>query len=159
MAQAQRYTRTKKLLGQILKEMKLVHEGMIQEALSVQKKEGGQIGGIFVKLGHITAEVLMSALGRQAGFEMVDLSTVAFTPELIESVDANTARIFGVVPVRKEAGKLTVAIANPQNVTVLDDLRFLTGGDVVGVLASETQVNEAMQRINQRIRLLRPMDK
>ena len=38
----------------------------------------------------------MSALGRQAGFEMVDLSTVAFTPELVESVDANTARIFGV---------------------------------------------------------------
>ncbi len=146
MAQPNRYARTKKLLGQVLKEMKAVHEGMIQEAMSVQKKDGGQLGGILVKLGHITEAILMTALGRQAGFEMVDLSTVTFTPELIESVDPNTARIFGVVPVRKEPGKLTVAIANPQNITVLDDLRFLTGGEVVGVLASEAQVKEAVEK-------------
>jgi hypothetical protein len=62
-----RYTRTKKLLGQILKEMKAVHEGIIQEALSLQKKEGGQIGRILVRLGHIDEPTLMSALGKQAG--------------------------------------------------------------------------------------------
>jgi type IV pilus assembly protein PilB len=146
VAEAHRYARTKKLLGQILKEMKAVHEGMIQEALSVQKKEGGQLGSILVRLKHISEETLMAALGRQAGFETVDLSTVNFTRELIEAVDSNTARIFGVVPVRREGGTLTVAISNPQNVTVLDDLRFLTGGDVVGVLAPEAQVKEAIER-------------
>ena len=124
MAEAYRYARTKKLLGQILKEMKVAHEGMIQEALAVQKKEGGQIGRILVKLKHIDEATLIAALGKQAGFETVDLSTVTYTPELVETVDPNTARIFGVVPFRKEDGKLTVAIHNPQNVTVLDDLRF-----------------------------------
>jgi type IV pilus assembly protein PilB len=128
----------------VLKEMKAVHEGMIQEALAVQKKEGGQIGKIFVKLGHVTEETLMAALGRQAGFETVDLSTVQFTPELLEAVDPSTAKIFGVVPVKKEGGRLTVAVANPQNVSVLDDLRFMTGGEVVGVLASEAQVKAAL---------------
>jgi type IV pilus assembly protein PilB len=141
-----RYTRTKKLLGQILKEMKAVHEGIIQEALAVQKKDGGQIGRILVRLGHIDEATLLSALGRQAGFEMVDLSTVSFTPELVESVDPNTARIFGVVPVRREPGRLTVALANPQSTSVLDDLRFLTGGEVVGVLAREEQVKEVLEK-------------
>jgi type IV pilus assembly protein PilB len=146
MGEAYRYARTKKLLGQILKEMKVAHEGMIQEALAVQKKEGGQIGRILVKLKHIDEATLIAALGRQAGFETVDLSTVTYTPELVESVDPNTARIFGVVPYRREDGRLTVAIHNPQNVTVLDDLRFLTGGDVLGVLASEAQVKEILDR-------------
>ena len=145
-AEAYRYARTKKLLGQVLKEMKAIHEGMIQEALAVQKKDGGQIGRILVGLKHIDEPTLMAALGRQAGFETVDLSKVSFTPDLIESVDPNTARIFGVVPVKKEGGTLTVAIANPQNVTVLDDLRFLTGGEVAGVLASEAQVKEILDR-------------
>jgi len=141
-----RYTRTKKLLGQILKEMKACHEGMIQEALSVQKTEGGQLGQILVRLKHVTEAQLIAALGRQAGFETVDLTKVVFTPELIESIDASTARIFGVVPVRKEPGRLTVAVANPQHATVLDDLRFLTGGEVVGVLAPEAQVKEVVER-------------
>ena len=73
MAEAYRYARTKKLLGQVLKEMKAVHEGIIQEALSVQKQEGGLIGGILLRLGHVDEKTLMAALGRQAGFETVDL--------------------------------------------------------------------------------------
>jgi type IV pilus assembly protein PilB len=145
MAENYRYARTKKLLGQVLKEMKAIHEGMVQEALSVQKKEGGQFGRILVKLKHIDEATLMAALGRQAGFETVDLTKVNYVPELVEAVDANTARIFGVVPVSREDGKLTVAIANPQNSTVLDDLRFLTGGEVVGVLASEAQVKQVLE--------------
>ncbi len=145
--QPYRYARTKKLLGQVLKEMKAVHEGMIQEALSVQKRDGGQIGGILVKLGHIDAATLMAALGRQAGFETIDLDQVQITPDLVESIDANTARIFGVVPVKREGGRLTVAIANPQHATVLDDLRFMTGGEVVGVLAPEGQVRAAVERL------------
>jgi type IV pilus assembly protein PilB len=144
--QAYRYTRTKKLLGQILKETKACHEGMIQEALSVQRRDGGQIGRILVKLGHISEAQLMAALGRQAGFETVDLSKVLFTPELLELVDASTAKIFGVVPVKKEGGTLTVAISNPQHSTVLDDLRFLAGCEVVGVLAPEAQVKEIVER-------------
>ena len=61
-----RYARTKKLLGQILKEMKAVHEGMIQEALQIQRAEGGQIGQILVRQGHLDESTLQQALARQA---------------------------------------------------------------------------------------------
>ena len=141
-----RYARQKKLLGQVLKELKLVHEGMVQEALSIQKKEGGLLGAILVKKKHITEEQLQQGLARQAGLEMLDLSTVVLTPDLLQAVDANTARMFSVLPVRREGGKLIVALGNPQNTTVLDDLRFMTGGEVEGVLAPEAKIRELVDK-------------
>jgi type IV pilus assembly protein PilB len=126
--------------------MKAVHEGMIQEALAVQREEGGQIGQILVKLGHLDEATLQQGLARQAGLETVDLANVQITPELLETVDAETARIFNVLPIRRENGKLVVAVANPQNTTVLDDLRFMTGGEVEGVIAPEAEVRQLVEK-------------
>ncbi len=144
--QINRYARTKKLLGQILKEMKVVHEGMIQEALATQRAEGGQIGQILVRNGHIDEATLQQGLARQAGMEMVDLGSVHFDDELLSAVDANTAKMFNILPVRREGSKLVVALSNPSNTAVLEDLRFMTGGDVEGVLAPEDQVNKLIDK-------------
>ncbi|MDJ0520953.1 MAG: ATPase, T2SS/T4P/T4SS family [Planctomycetota bacterium] len=144
--QINRYARTKKLLGQILKEMKVVHEGMIQEALATQRAEGGQIGQILVRNGHIDEATLQQGLARQAGMEMVDLGSVHFDDDLLSAVDANTAKMFNILPVRREGSKLVVALSNPSNTAVLEDLRFMTGGDVEGVLAPEDQVNKLIDK-------------
>ena len=66
----------RKLLGQVLKEMGLVHEGQIQEALSVQRKKGGVIGKVMRDLGFVTESQVVQALGRQAGLEVVDVKGV-----------------------------------------------------------------------------------
>ena len=145
-AQINRYARTKKLLGQILKEMQAVHEGMIQEALAIQRSEGGQIGQILVKQGNLDEATLQQALARQAGMEMTDLSAIDFDDDLLRRVDANTARMFNIIPVRDEGNKLTVALSNPSNTAVLEDLRFMTGGEVVGVLAPEDQINKLIEK-------------
>ena len=146
MAQINRYARTKKLLGQILKEMKVVHEGMIQEALAIQRAEGGQIGQILVRQGHLDEATLAQGLARQAGMEMTDLSTINFDEELLGAIDANTARMFNILPVRREGNTLYVALANPSNVAVLEDLRFMTGGEVQGVLAPQEQIDKLVDR-------------
>jgi type IV pilus assembly protein PilB len=145
-AEPYRYARTRKLLGQILKEMKAVHEGMIQEALARQRQEGGQIGQILVTLGHIDEATLQSALARQAGLDFVDLATVSPSRDLIDAVDAETARIFNVIPIRREGGKIVVALSNPQNRTILDDLRFMTGSEVEGVIAAEAQIRRLVEQ-------------
>jgi type IV pilus assembly protein PilB len=141
-----RYTRTKKLLGQILKEMGAIHEGMVQEALARQRTDGGQIGQILVKLGHLDEAKLQQALARQAGLEVVDLESVRITPELLSRIDAGTARMFNVVPIRQEGSKLVIALSNPQNTALLDDLRFMTGGEVEGVLAPQEQIDKLVER-------------
>ncbi len=136
----------KKLLGQVLKEMRLLHEGQVQEALQVQKRDGGQIGQIFVRAGHITESQLMLALGRQSGLEMVDLSSFQPQKAAIEKVDEAIARPFQFVPLSFDGKTLTVAMADPMNKSALDDIRFTANCDVVGVVAESSQVAAALDK-------------
>ena len=124
----------RELIGQVLKGQGLIGEGQIQEALGAQRKHGGLIGQHLLALGSIKAEALNLGLAKQAGLEAVDLSTLKPSEEALERLDSGTAHAFGVLPIRMEGDTLIVAIADPMNVAVLEDLRFTTGGDVRGVL-------------------------
>ncbi len=136
----------KQLLGQILKGLRIgVHEGMIQEALQVQRTDGGQIGQILVRLGHVTEQQLMLALGVQAGLEVVDLERDPPDPALVARIDRQMAEMFVVCPVRMDGAKMVVAIANPQNASVLDDLRFVLNCELVPAIADEAQIRRALK--------------
>jgi len=136
----------KKLLGQIFKEMRVLHEGQVQEAIQVQKREGGQIGQVLVRLGHITQAQLMLALGRQAGMEVIDLGTFQPQPEAVAKVDEAIARPFQFVPVSFDGTTLVVAMADPMNKTALDDIRFTANCEVKGVVADLAQVEAALAK-------------
>jgi type IV pilus assembly protein PilB len=136
----------KKLLGQVLKEMKLIHEGQVQEALQVQKKEGGQIGQILVRQGHVTDAQLMLALGRQSGLEVLDLKEFEPQSDAIEKVDESIARPFQFVPVTFDGKTLVVAMADPMNKSALDDIRFTANCDVKGVVADGDQIAAAIEK-------------
>ncbi|MEW6072283.1 MAG: GspE/PulE family protein [Planctomycetota bacterium] len=127
----------RKLLGQILKERGIVSEGEIQEALAEQRKHGGLIGQHLVALGHATPADIAAALAVQAGLEAVDLSSVAPTAEALALIDASTAHAYAVLPLRLEGGTLTVAIGDPLNSAVLEDLSFTTGREIRGAVADE----------------------
>ncbi|MHC4598254.1 MAG: GspE/PulE family protein [Planctomycetota bacterium] len=135
----------RRLLGQILKSMGLIHEGQVQEALSRQAREGGRIGEILVKLGHCTTEQVTEAVGKQSGMEVVDLSAVEPDPELLDLVPYSVADVYRVLPVRRDGETLVVAMADPDNVSVLEDLRFMVGGEVQGVVAGSESVARALK--------------
>lgn len=63
----------RKALGQVLKDLGLVTEPQIQDALRIQREKGGRIGGILVELGRISPEELVLGLSAQEGMEVVDL--------------------------------------------------------------------------------------
>jgi type IV pilus assembly protein PilB len=136
----------RKLIGQVLKEMGDVTEGRIQEALALQRQKGGLLGEILVGMGVVSRQKLLLALGKQAGMEVVDLSKMELAHEVVAAVDPSTATVYRLVPIRREEGVLTVALADPLNAGVLDDLRFLLGCDVRGAVAPEEQVDKAIQR-------------
>ena len=137
--------RKKQLLGQVLKSLGIgVHEGMVQEALGVQRKEGGQIGHIMVRLGMITDSQLLLALGKQAGLEVVDLEATPPDPALVARIDKDMAEMFGVCPVRMDGDVMIVAVANPANLSVLDDLRFVLNCELRPAVAEESQIKAAI---------------
>ena len=136
----------RKLLGQILKEMKLVTESQIQEALAIQKERGGALGSILVSLNYVTEQEVMLALGTQAGMEVVDLDKGEIPPDVIERVPASMAQVYRVIPVAFENNTLTLALADPLNLKVLDDLRFLLDCELKGAVSNEEAVARALDK-------------
>jgi len=142
---AQDSEQRKKLLGKILKEMDLVTESQIQEALQIQKQEGGPIGSILVDLNYITSEELGRALAKQQGMEYVDLEVMELPEDVVDEISASIAQVYRVIPVRYENDALVVVLEDPSNLKTLDDLRFLLGREVKGAVADQEAIQEKMQ--------------
>ncbi len=136
----------RKLIGQILKEMRLVTEAQIQEALATQKQSGGAIGAILIALNYVTEQEVLTALGIQAGMEVVDLDVLEIPDEVIARVSPSIASVYRVVPTKFENNILTVAMADPLNVKTLDDLRFLLDCETHGAVSNEPSVARALDR-------------
>jgi type IV pilus assembly protein PilB len=139
-------TGARKLIGQILKEMRLVTEAQIQEALAIQRQSGGALGAILVSLNYVTEQEVLTALGIQAGMEVVDLDTFDVPEDVIARVSPSIATVYRIVPIRFENNVLTTAMADPLNVKTLDDLRFLLDCELKGAVSNESAVARALDR-------------
>jgi len=133
-----------KPLGQLLKEMELVTEGQIQEALQTQRAKGGAFGDILIELGYITKDELLLALGAQMGMEVISLEDTEISPDILNKVPATMARAYNILPVSFEENTLVVAMANPHDINVLDDLRYMLHCEVKGAVAGEDAVVTAI---------------
>src|SRR5437867_1113816 len=96
-------------LGKSHTERELVSGGQLQEALSLQRKEGGVLGDILVRLGYLAREEILLALAAQMGMEVVDLADMKIPPGVTNKVPPLMARSYKVVPIKWENSVLTVA--------------------------------------------------
>jgi type IV pilus assembly protein PilB len=117
-----------------------VREAQIQEALAAQRKHGGLIGQCLVELKHCSKLDVARALAEQAGLEIIDLDKVVPEKAALALVDASAAHTYGVLPLRVEGRTLVVAISDPLNSAVIEDLRFTTGVDVRAALGEEEKL-------------------
>ncbi|MHC4893470.1 MAG: GspE/PulE/PilB domain-containing protein, partial [Planctomycetota bacterium] len=125
----------RRLLGQVLKRRGAVQESDIQEALEAQRKQGGLIGQHLVALGVCSLDDVTQALAEQAGLEAVDVTGFQPGDDALGAVDSTTAHAYGILPLSLRGDVLEVALADPLNTAVLEDLSFSTGHQVVGRLA------------------------
>ena len=136
----------RELIGQILKKRGFLKESAIQAALAEQRKHGGLLGSHLVTLGHLNPKDLAIGLAEQAGLEHVDLTKTAPTEDALECLDASTAHAFLVLPLVLKGDVLIVAIADPLNVVLLEDLRFSTGREVQGRLGDAERIRELINK-------------
>ena len=136
----------------------VVHEGhatedQVKEALIKQTNFGLKIGETMIKLGHITESQLLSVLNMQLGYEIarenelmdLDLDVVRMIPEPY----ANQNR---VIALREDADGVVVAMADPDDLTVLDSLKKILGKNVKPKLISETALHDTIEKHYKSIR-------
>ena len=133
-------------LGEILIENGVIGPLDLEQALIQQRISGEFLGRTLVKMGLAQDQDIIDALGMQAGMEKVDLSKMTLKEDVIRAITADIARFYNVIPIRKENGTLTVAMAYPLNVHVLDELSALTGLQVKGAISTIEAVDKALER-------------
>ncbi len=133
-------------LGQLLLASNLVTESQLQEALNLQRKEGGRLGSKLIKLGYITEEKLVTFLSKQYGVPSINLADYEIDPAVIRLVPAEMASKYLMIPVARVGATLTVAMADPSNIFAIDDIKFMTGYNVDVVVASESSILEAIAK-------------
>ena len=136
----------RKRLGDVLIEMGKVAEDQLAQALEVKRNRGGALGAVLVDLGFCEEPDISAALAVQSGMRRFDLDELEIPPEVVEKMDAMTARSYGVVPVEFEAGRLTVAMADPNNFRALDELHMLLDFEIEGAVANPAAVVRALDK-------------
>lgn len=129
----------------------LVSSGVISleqlnEVLEIQKQTGVKIGQILIEKKYVSERQLLEFLSKQFSLEFVEISKIELPQEAIKAVPESVARRYRLIGIKKEANCLNVAMEDPLNIVVLDDLKMMTGLDIKPVFASEKEIFEAIDR-------------
>jgi len=133
-------------LGEILIKESLITSDQLQQALDYQKKNGGRLGSCLMKLGFISDDEITQVLSRQYGVPSINLKYYEVEATVIKLIPQETAVRYQVVPLSRVGATLTIAMTDPTNVFAMDDIKFMTGFNVEPVVASETDINEAIHK-------------
>jgi type IV pilus assembly protein PilB len=130
-------TGTTERLGDLLLREGLVSPEQLKQALLEQRQTGHRLGYVLVKQGVIDEVEITKALARHLRMPAVDLSRFEPDAKLLRLIPADLARKHLVMPLRRDGRNLTVAMADPSDLTLLNDLKFITRFDVFPVIAGE----------------------
>ena len=142
-------TGPRKRLGEILVDAGVLDAHQLQAALGHQRQWGGKLGRILVEKRFITEEIMLRAVSRQLGLDMVDLSQQKVHERVIGLLTPEIVTKFNVIPVGlKREGSAEVmylAMSDPTNVEATDTVSFKTGKKVRPLLASEASIERAIR--------------
>lgn len=133
-------------LGDILLKKDIITPLQLADALTFQRERGGKLGSILIAKGYVTDGEIASVLSLQYDVPSVNLKFADISPEAIHLIPIEIAIKYQVLPITRIGSTLTVAITDPTNMMAMDDLKFMTGLNVEPVVASESSIQEAIER-------------
>jgi len=133
-------------IGEFLLEDSRITQEQLQNALEVQKKEPGKLGSILIRLGYVTEEDIAQALSKQFGYPSINLSKFDIDEKVLELIKPEMARKHIVMPVHRIGSILTLAMADPSNLFVQEEIRFSTNLRIQAVIAPESSIIESIDK-------------
>ncbi len=134
-------------LGDILVKSGALTKGNLDRALSYQKEHGSKLGEALIKLGYISDEQFTEALAAQKRLSVVRLGEVFPNPRVVAMLPEKFIRAREVIPVDFDRDALILAMVNPLDVVTLDDVRMMTGHDIVPVVATSSDFKDTLEYV------------
>jgi type IV pilus assembly protein PilB len=135
-------------IGEILKEMDLISEAEIDEIVKTQENgDKRKFGEIAIDMGLIAPVDLMYAMAQQSGMPVAELDDIETIPSsVIDRVPKSMAESYKIMPYEFEDNTLVIALSDPMNTNVLEDIRFMTNCEVKGAIALPESIDRAFQK-------------
>jgi type IV pilus assembly protein PilB len=130
---------TRKRLGDLLVEEGMISEEQLQTALK-DKEPNQKLGEALIQRGYLTEQQLIEVLEAQLGIPHVNLFQYPFEANLFNLISKETARRNLIIPLKREGNKLFVAMSNPMDFIIIDDLRLSTGFQIEPTIATKDDI-------------------
>ena len=134
-------------LGQIFVDLGFITDNQLDILLEEQKRRPGElIGKVAEGLSLVTDDQLAQALGEQMNMQVISLADTVVPPNILSYVTEAMAQLYRIIPVAFKDNTLTVAMCDPQKLSILDELRTFLGYEIRAVVATERDILKALDR-------------
>ncbi len=146
LLQRQDISSAERRTGQLLVERGLITPEQLEKALAQQRETGARLGFCLISMGLVPESKLVQLYSERYGVPAVDLHDFDLDPKLLKLVPPDFASKHLVLPVQRRGRTLVVAMAEPANLNVIDDLKFITRFDIEPVVTGEHSLRMAIER-------------
>ena len=137
-------------LGEMLVSAGKITRDQLNKALALQKDGSGKLVQLLVKIGAIEDEdSVFEFIGKQLNIGALRLSDIELNPDVVKLIPLDIARKFNVIAVSKLGKTLIVAISDPNNIYVLDAIKFITGCNIQPVISPEKAIQKSIDSFYQ----------
>ena len=139
-------------LGTLFLRNGMVTAQQVEQALERQRQLGSArpLGEILVAMGLITDRQRVQVIGEQWGIPVVDLHRININGDAVQLVSQELARRYTLLPIEFAGPRLIVAMQDPLNVRAIDELRLVTGRDILPGIAPEDEIRSAIDAVYRR---------
>jgi type IV pilus assembly protein PilB len=133
-------------LGELLLREKVLTPDQLKSALEVQKEKKVPLQTALVSLGLVSEEEMAQALSRQLGYPYIDLDQFEVYPDVVTLIPLEIVKKYMIMPIHRIRSFLTLAMVDPTDLEVIEDIRFRTGLSIQPVIASESGILNAINK-------------
>lgn len=142
-----------KKIGEILIASGVINDDQLNQALKYQKQNKCLLGEALISLGHADDEAIAQALSKQLGIPHASIENKILIPEkgqgLEKLIGEKYSREHYLVPLFVEGNSIAVAMSDPTNILVIDNLRLMTNREIQPFIATKSQILSVIDRYYQ----------
>lgn len=133
-------------LGQVLVTQGKLDADDLDQALREHHKSGDALGNVLVRMGLASEDDVQRTLADQLQLPFVKISEHPIRKEVIEKIPAKLVNHYNLVPLEQQNGTLRVAVVDPQDIHMLDDLRLMLKLEIEPVVSTKKEIDEAIKK-------------